>query len=903
MNTAGTRIPGIENVTGMTDDWIKEDKARIAQIRRLVSSQFEKRSQGMALGGLLTEWTDQFLINLATESIAAHRVSGSLSSQDVAMIAVGGYGRAELAPYSDVDLLFLYRNTKAAWFEDVSATIVRRCWDGGVKLGHSLRKLNETLSLARDDIQVATSLIDTRLIWGSEALHDDLRVRFERLVVKRRRSQFFLDCVKAREFERDEHGHSAQYLEPDVKRSSGGLRDIHLIRWLAFSLNQETKLDIIWKQGLLSLDEFESLRSAQEFFVRIRFYLHLEAGRCQDILSRNEQLRIASVQGYQATAVQQPVEQFMQKYFQHATSVREISSRFVQRNRPGRWLMSTLSSLLTRRVDRYYLIKPDEIDVVAGQQTPVAHSLDKTLKFFELASQFGKQPNPLVLDEIQRYTPPHQEAVSRDAAASFLAIFRTPRNVGKILRTMYGYGALERILPEIRHCRGLLQFNQYHSYTVDEHTMRAIEAAQHLAFDLEHPGKVYRALKSKEILFLAVLLHDLAKGYEEDHSILGAEMALDVGHRLYLPEDQIKLLSFLVRWHLHMSDLALRRDINDQKVTSTFAHLVGDSNCLRLLYLLTVADIQAVGPGVWTQWKSDLLKELYDRTLAHFGEESETPRLSSAVEADIIASLKSHRDLAPWNQTREQELVELFRSLPAQYLQSNTSQTIQDDMILIHKLAENDSTVQGRYDADVGLIEFLIIGRHGFTRGIFERICGVLSAMRLKIVSAQITTTKQGVIIDRFRLVDQDFPKKPPQWRIDEIASVVNEHLYRPTSLEKLFKKYKRYGNLDYVPPLAELPLRVVPDQNSSDHYTIIDIFAHDRPGLLLTITRALNEFGLSIVLAKIATHFDQVVDVFYVTDEKGGKIDDAYKLNKLVKTIEQRLHEFEERGYKLFQQ
>ncbi len=887
----------------MSDDWIKEDKARIQQIRRLVSSQFEKRSQGAALGGLLTEWTDQFLINLATESVAAHRVNPSQIGQDVAIIAVGGFGRAELAPYSDIDLLFLYRNTRAAWFEEVAATIVRRCWDGGLKLGHSLRKLNETISLAREDIQVATSLVDTRLIWGSPALHEDLRSRFVRQVVRRRRSQFFMNCVKAREMERDEHGQSAQFLEPDVKRSAGGLRDIHLIRWLAFSIHEETKLSIIWKQGLLTAEEYEALRSAQEFLIRVRFHLHLGAGRAQDILSRNEQLRIAEAQGYKATPVQQPVEQFMQKYFQHATAVREISSRFVKRNRPGRWLVSLFSSLLTRRIDRDYLLKPDEIDVISGHQVEVAKSLEKTLKLFELSAQYGRPPNPFVLDEIQRYTPPHQETVSREAAASFLALFHEPRNVGKTIRTMYSYGALERIIPEIKHCRGLLQFNQYHSYTVDEHTMRAIEAAQRLAFDLEHPGKVYRSLKSKEILFLAVLLHDMAKGYEEDHSILGAEMAFEIGHRLYLSEAQVKLLSFLVRWHLHMSDLALRRDINDKKINSTFAHLVGDSGCLRLLYLLTVADIQAVGPGVWTQWKADLLKELYDLTLAHFGEESETPRLLSAAESDVIAAISQRRELSPWNQQKESQFVELFRSLPTQYLRSNTSETIQEDMLLISQLSENDSRVLGRYDDDSGLIEFLVIGRHGFSRGIFERICGVLTAMRLKIVSAQIATSKEGVILDRFRLIDQDFPKKPPQWRIDEIASVINEHLYRPSSLEKLFKKYKRYGSLDYVPPLAELPLRVVPDQNSSDHYTIIDIFAHDRPGLLLTITRALNDFGLSIVLAKIATHFDQVVDVFYVTDEKGAKIDDAYKLNKLVTTIEQRLNEFEERGYKLFQQ
>lgn len=887
----------------MTENWIKDDKARIQQIRLLVSSQFEKRSQASALGGLLTEWTDQFLINLATESMAFHQVTERQSSQDVAIIAVGGFGRAELAPYSDIDLLFLYRDTKAAWFEPVVATIVRRCWDGGLKLGHSLRKLNETISLAKEDIQVATSLVDTRLIWGSESLHHDLRTQYDRFVIKRRWSQFYVDCVKSREEERNEHGQSAQYLEPDVKRAAGGLRDIHLIRWLAYSLTQETKLDIIWKQGLLSSEEYEAIRVAQEFYTRIRFYLHMGSGRCYDILSRSEQLRIANAQGYKPTPVQQPVEQFMQKYFQHATTVREITNRFTQRNRPGRRVMQAFSSLFTRRIQRHYLLRPDEIDVVSGALTEVTQSLEQTLKFFQLSERYSREPNPLVLDLIQKASPNVQETLSREAATTFLDILKDPQTLGKTIRLMYEYGTLERVIPEFRHCRGLLQFNQYHSYTVDEHTMRAVEAAQKLEYDPDHIGRVYRSLKNKEILYLSIILHDMAKGYEEDHSILGAKLAIEVGHRLYLPEDQVKLLSFLVRWHLHMSDLALRRDVNDQKITSTFAHLVGDSNCLRHLYLLTVADIQAVGPGVWTQWKSDLLKELYDKTLGHFGEESESPRLNVVKEEDILTALKQRKELGQWNETLSEQFTSLYQSLPLQYVHSNTPQTIQDDLILISQLAENDARVSGRFDEVSGLIEYLIIGRHGFSRGIFERICGVLTAMRLKIVTAQIATSKDGIILDRIRLTDQDFPQKPPQWRIDEIAEVIKEHLYRPTSLEKLFKKYKRYGNLENTPPLAELPLRVVPDQNSSDHYTIIDIFAHDRPGLLLTITRALNEFGMSIVMAKIATHYDQVVDVFYVTDERGVKIDDPYKLSKLVTTIEQRLHEFEERGYKLFQQ
>ncbi len=881
---------------------IAEDKARVQQIRKLVTIQFEKRAQGAALGGLLSHWTDQFLLNLANEAFRDYQLKHTELDSDVALIAVGGYGRAELAPYSDIDLLFLYRNSKANWFEAVAASIVRRGWDSGLKLGHSLRRLNEALAMARDDVQIATSLVETRLIWGSQSLHDDLRFRFTRSIGNSRNHQFYHDCIRSRELERDEHGQSAQFLEPDVKRSAGGLRDIHLIRWIAFSIAQESKLDIIWKQGLLNQNEFETLRGAYEFLMRNRFYLHLHAGRGQDVLSRHEQLRIADQLGYLSTSVQQPVEQFMQKYFLHAIAVREITERFVERNRPGRWISRVLSSLLTRRYERIFLIRPSEIDVIASHRLEVARSLEKTMKLFELAAKYGSVPNPILLDEIQQYQPEEVEDVTPAASQSFLYILSHPRNIGKIMRSMYSCGALERLLPAMRHCRGLLQFNQYHSYTVDEHTMRAIEAAGAFAADMEHAGKVFRSLKSKELLFLAVLLHDMAKGYEEDHSILGARFAIDVGQRLLLQQEPIEILSFLVRWHLHMSDLALRRDISDPKLTSTFAHLVGDSRRLRLLYLLTIADIQAVGPGVWTQWKGELLKDIYDRTLEHFGEESETPKLAAISETQVIESLMGAREMQPWSEGKREQVSEIFRSLPSQYLQANLRPTIEHDILSIVQLGSEESRVTGRYDDDSGLVEFLVIGRHGFTRGIFERICGVLTAMRLKIVAAAIATTSQGVIIDRFRLLDQDFPNKPPVWRIEEISGIINEHLYRPTSLEKLFKKNKRYGNLDYVIPLAELPLRVVPDQDSSDAYTILDIFAHDRPGLLLTITRAINEFGMSIVMAKIATHFDQVVDVFYIVDEKGEKITDQFKLNKLVTTIETRLREFEERGYKLFQ-
>lgn len=880
-------------------------RARVAETRERAQSQFEHGATGVQTATTLSDGFRAFVIDQWLHALR------SLEPRDIerleqqsAIVAVGGTGRGELAPFSDIDLLFLYEPTVGVNFTKVANHCLHELWDASLKLGHSVRTPKDALAMARQDTPFATSLVEMQPLWGSEDLVAKLKRTFERTIVKSRRSAFVNNALEGREEERIKNGGAVQQLEPDIKCSRGGLRDLHLLRWVGFAFYGSAEIDSLRLNGALSREDAHRLIAAHEFLMKIRLDLHFTANKAQDRLTRDEQVRISDKRGIEARPAQIPVERFMQEYFQHTTAVADIVSRFVSRHRRPTLSQRLTDMFLTRRQDGSFLISPKRIDVVTRKLDVVCSDLRQVLQLF-LASASNQVPIAArVLEKIRVAASKFSRVLDSEHSRLFLAILERRGYLGTTLRTMFETGVLEVLIPEFARVRCLLQFNQYHHYTVDEHTFRAMEIVESFEHDQTAIGAAYRELRVKHLLHLALLLHDVGKGGIEDHSDVGRAIAERVAIRLGLPEAQREQLMFLIHKHLVMPDIAFRRDISDPGELTRFSHMVGSPEWVTTLYLLSVADISAVGPGVWNDWKAGLMAELYDRAMLvlsgkhpKFLEEDRLRKVREHVAAKLLP------DQAPDDerQVLSRWLDQQLEQFPAHYLTGTPRDRIACDIEIIRRLQPGEIVVEGSYDAETSTVEYRIVLDRQNSDGCFHRIAGTLTSQRLEILSAQICTTTDGVVVDVFTVHDDDYSGAVPRNRMEDVGRVIQRVLRKEVKVDEMFQKSKRFSWKTPKPLLGELPNRVTIDNDSSDRCNLVCVFAHDRPGLLYTISRALFRLELSIELAKIATNLDQVLDVFYVTDRTGQKITDAVRLASLQIELENTLSEFDATGHKRF--
>lgn len=880
---------------------LQRRKSELALVRERARLLFQGGATSIQVADSLSVGAGMFLVELLVEELhACPNIDQTAIRNRTAVVAIGGSGRGDTCPYSDLDLLFLNGGASKADFEQFTSQVVRALWDAGVHLGHSVRTLRETLTLARTDTQVSSGLTEARHVWGSQKLTDKLKSRFIQKVMRFRRRTFMDDCLEARAEEREEHGSTTLELQPNVKSSLGGLREYHLFRWIAFAFYENANLDYLKQIGALSKDDASALLKAYEFLLRVRIDLHFHAGREQDILTRAEQLRLAEIDGIDSILGQRPVERYMQKYFQHSRAMLDVVDRFVDEHKPRTLRHWMFDLTLTHRANGKYRVGPGWIDVIARFRDEVSHSLSEMLRVYHAAALYNVQIRPQLLALFRDSAPQLPRTLDSEAKEIFLQIFSCTKPLGPIVRSLFETQLLDVLIPEVTRVRCLLQFNQYHSYTVDEHTLRAVEIVTRLHNDEGPLGKVYREIQHKEILHLALLLHDLGKGFEESHSEVGRRIALAVAARLNIPEHRGETLALLVLKHLDMANLAFRRDFNDPDILLPFTRAIGSSDTLRMLYVLTYADISAVGPGVWTDWKAELLGDMYSAAMyvlegRHY-QHREAERVQ-AIRNYVIDQLPpaENQEAADFGQWVDRELT----AFPMHYLMETPRSLIVSDLEVIRRLNDEDLDISYSYDSKADALTFRLITHERYANGCFHRTVGVLTAKRLEILSAQISTSRDGFVVDSFAVVDQDFAGNTPPGRIDEITDAIRQVLRKDQTVETMFQQSQRFEAA--TGPMSNLPTRVVIDNNTSANSTVLDVFAHDRPGLLYTVTRALYELELSVVLAKIATHFDQVVDVFYVTDADGNKIEDGARLRHIRDVLTERIETFIKKGYREF--
>ena len=845
-------------------------RERLAAGRTRIQRQHDSGSPGIQVCASLTDLLDMVVLDIFESAVTAvEQSTGSLNLRgNVALVPHGGYGRRDVAPFSDVDLMLLHAPSASLPISDLAKRLVMDLNDTGLDLGFSVRTPNQACRLGKRDPVIFTSQAEARYLVGSVRLYSQFMKRFRRMTQRRRRT-LIPEIIKARLDERAQYGETVFLLEPNLKRTRGGLRDIHLVRWLGFARYGETDPNSLQLISALSEEDTRKLRKATEFLLRLRNEMHFFSGKPYDVLHRGEQVRVAELWGYAGSEEKLPVERFMRDYFTHTTNVRNISSNFRATARPVSGIATWASPLITHNAEGDYRVGPVHITTTRrGTHKLLQGDLVEVLRIMDLASCYDKRIHPQVWGAIRDdMISRHDVEVTDGAAQRFMSLLSQMPQLGEFLRKLHELRVLEKLVAGMEHARSLLQFNRYHKYTVDEHCIRAVQRATEFQVDEGNVGRIYRKIKNRALLHLALLIHDLGKGFTEDHSIVGAQLAEKTGKRLKLKERDTELLVFLVQQHLLMAHLAFRRDTNAESVIVEFASDVGSVERLRMLYVLTCADFAAVGPGVLNPWKVDVLTQLYDRTRSHLSETS--PRMEREVDLKRQEFLKTLPvDDTPWYQRQ-------IEALPPAYVLGSDRQAMIQDLGRMRKIPEDDAVAWARYSEQQRATEFSIGAREDLVPGIFHRLTGVLTSLRLQILAAEIHSLSDGLLLDRFYVHDGDFSGQPPQARNDEVCQALVESLRSPADSSPNFRQTFGNSQTKPLPGLEFLPTRITIDTDSSPQYTIIDVFAHDRLGLLYTIARRLFELRISVRMAKIATYLDQVVDVFFVTDEAGSKIDD----------------------------
>lgn len=852
-----------------------EARQKLLEGRVKLRAQHDAGSPGLQVCAKLTDLLDSVVLDLAN---VATSHAGNLSGQvdaNFCLVAHGGYGRRDVAPHSDVDLMLLHTPEVADEAVTVARLLSQWVVDAGCQLGFSLRTPHQACKLAWEDATVFTSLAESRFLTGSVDLFTQY-MRTLRQGAKRRSKRIIRAVAKARRQERSKYGETVFLLEPNVKRSPGGLRDVQLIRWIGFARFGECDLEQLAQLGHISQEDFQLVRRGYHYLLRLRNQMHFAASKSQDQLDRGLQIQLTEWSGFEGAEGILPVEQFMQQYFEHTSQIRYCSAHFVSNAEWQSPLSKTIERSLGIPVGRDFRAGFRHVWATKNGLERVKRDPAAVLELMSISSRFGKPIQHHTWREI-RDSMRNRKLGEIDPLTieRFLELMSRTNDLAGRLQRLHELRVLEKIIPDMAHARCLLQFNQYHKYTVDAHSIQAIEKVTELESDRSQLGTLYRGLKNKMILHLALLLHDLGKGFPEDHSEVGKVIAEKTANRLRLSALDRETLSFLVHKHLLLTHTAFRFDLSDEKAAVEFAAVVGSSERLQLLLLLSYADLASVGPDVISQWKIDLLLQLYYQTDRHFRDSNPNSQVHREVESQrdsLIRSAPRGADKDWW--------ARQVQALPVSYVLRSNISTLANELADLQQLKAKPCVAWGHYLEQQNAVEYLVASKqHDVPIGTFHRITGALTSQNHQIITAEIHTQPDSIALDRFLVEDLEFDGPPPEGRIEEVCAKIYDALdpenYRPPTFPKKWaSSAKRRGE-----GLEIQPTQVRFDNSTSESHTIITLFAYDRRGLLYAISRALFEMQLILHSAKISTHLDQVVDVFYVADLEGNKITESTRL------------------------
>ncbi len=851
-----------------------------------------------------TDFIDEVLVGRYRNVVSRQGREVAESMQRCCLVAVGGYGRRELAPHSDIDVMMLYRAGGEAAVKDLSTQVFNHLWDLGFQVGHSVRSIADCMVCAEENLSIKTSLMESRFLVGSPSVFQEFQQRFAKRVMGKGVEPFIREKLEERQRDYEKFGETVFLLEPNIKKTKGGLRDIHLLQWVGMARYRAITLKDIANLGMLAHQEYMVLLEAREFLWKARAFLHLQAGRAQEILLFDEQVRLAEEFGYRDQSHILAVEQFMQQYYRLTTEIHNCAMRFVDNARSVSFWTRIKNYWPSPLIDGLFQIANDRLSIPGEKLVQVLENPEHVLNFFHIAQTRGLTIDGRVIEEMychMKDMPDHTFATP-GVSRRFRILLAGPGSVADTLTLMHQALVLEKLVPAFGRVRGLMQFNQYHKYTVDEHSLLAVREVERLGKQPGFFGDLYHEIRRKDILHLAVLLHDVGKGLPEDHSEVGKHIAQDMAVRLEFDSQESATLQFLVYEHLMMAKTAFRRDHQDEKVLLTFARQVGTPDQLNNLLLLTVADISAVGPGTLTEWKLSLLVDLYSRSIQRVSGQSGHVASTIDVERvadEVLAIWTSHAQRgegrvhgSPGHGVPDRAWIkEKLRTFPLRYLTGTSRDRMVAHLSAMQDLTPDRPVVESTFNAELRVCEYTLIAFDSVASGIFMKITGVLIAKGLRILDSQIVTRPDGIVVDTFLVKDLDFEGPPTAARMTKVGAMLVSVLTGETTIEDCLAQNQRVS-LRSEGLLRNLRTEVNIDNDLSDQFTIIDVFADNRQGILHRIAKTVYELGLSIHVAKISTQLDQVVAVFHVTEQSGKKIEDS----RTCDVIQTTLHEDAER-------
>jgi [protein-PII] uridylyltransferase len=835
--------------------------AVIKQQQRAPQSALEELwQQGVSGRTLLQKHTD--IIDAQIRSCFADCPE---AQQGIGLVALGGYGRRELFPFSDIDLLLLYDPKQVGEVDAVVDKVFYPLWDMGLDVGHSVRTPEACLTDAGQDFFFQVALLDARLIAGSASIFQQLQESFIADFIEGRRREFFVTLMEHRDARHQRFGQHSYMLEPQIKESRGGFRDIQSMLWTAqvmFGLKDTAALR---DAGLMTGAEQENLDEVWDWLIRIRNRLHYISGRKNDQLFFEHQEEMARAFDFQDSDNLLGVEQFMRTVYSCLKTVSVTCDLFFEH-------VHEVLDLGTPACEDQRLEKGIELRCgrIALVEMDLQHN--KSL-LFRVFSQAAKTGYPIHY-RTRRLIKAHLQLIddrarrSRRLAKLFLDILAENRDILGVLEAMLETGLLAAYIPELARVRSLAQYDVYHVYTVDIHLLHTVTELQKLSGELPH---IFHEIRRPAILCLAALLHDIGKGGGRDHAEKGAGIVADIADRLGLEPSDKDALVFLVREHLFLPHMALRRDLEDDELLRRCAETIGDHELLAMLYLLSVADARATGPSAWNDWKGALMLEFYLRVaqlLDANGQEGPDRKQAVAwIRGKIAARLP------------EQELD--LNVLPDDYLLGFNQEEIVKQINSRRLLPERKVLVFPEEREDCWSLLIMTTD----SPGLLARICGVLALHNMKILSAQIFTWADGTVVDLFSVastIDQKYGLQDWQTFEEELTLAVRQRVGIDHRLSRKTAPVRQSRSLT----ISRRPPQVMIDNDSSEQYTVIEVYSDDRIGLLYDVAKTLSDFGLNIYRAIIGTRADQVVDVFYVQDDNHRKINDE----GLMKEIHQSL-------------
>ena len=859
---------------GFHSSLLEAAKTLHREMKETIAAGLEADLDGAVYVGRHSVGMDQILEALLTRLCAYHRGDG------LALVAVGGYGRGELAPLSDIDLLVLTAGARDSRTDLIVEQLLYLLWDLGLKVGHAKRTVTDTIRASREDHMILTGLLEMRFVTGDVSLYKKLETSFRRELARLKPADFVKAKLAERDSRHQKYGTTRYVVEPNIKEGKGGLRDLHTLFWIAkFAYRADSIFNIVEK-GILRETEARRFAAAQRFLWTVRCHLHLLVGRPEERLNFDAQMAIAPRMGFAARGSMRDVERFMKRYYLAARDVGNLT-RIICAAMETDFRKRRLSLTEDFRPGQHFgpfTIRSGRINL--DQALFFRGAPLRMLSIFKLALEQNVDVHPQALQRITRGLPALGNATRYDpeAAAEFLAILTSRHNPERILRLMNESGVLGRFLPDFGKIVAMMQFDMYHSYTVDEHTIKVIGVLNQietgaLADTAPVATRVMPEIESRRVLYVAALLHDIAKGRDGDHSELGADLALELCPRLGLSQEETETVSWLVRHHLLMSKTAFRYDLNDPKTIDDFAAIVQSPERLKLLLVLTVADIRGVGPTIWNGWKAALMRDLYNQTDAVLrGADAAVIAAGNAEEAKRVA-----RARLDWSDEAFDAYVAM---LPRAYWNSFDTESHLRHAGLGRTFRAMDVPLltDFRQVADRKVTELTLLTVDD--AGLFSRVAGAVAGLGISIAGARITTCTDGTILDVFQLQTADNELVSSQQVLDRLQASIEKAVNGTLRPQAALRD--RWQSLPERVRHLPVPSQVILSNKISSTHTVIEVNGRDFPGLLHRLTHTLADLGLQIQTATVSTYGEHVVDVFYVKDLFGLQVHNEARLDTI---------------------